>query len=127
MLKILSKIIPTLTFWGIFALAITTVNYPDSLAGATLVQIGIFFIPLFLALISTINLFFKSLLKSAVLVLGIILSLILKSLGNLNIVTAILVIVAVVLISGSFKKGTSSSLTYRSKIPKLKNLLRKKT
>lgn len=91
--------------WGIFAGVVLSVPYPESFAQANLNQILPFFAALFLALIFTFNIFLKNILLSLSLALGIIFLLILKALDALNIVTAILTIVATSLLVSYFKKG----------------------
>ena len=57
--KIILKIFPALIFWGIFIFVIFQLPYPESLTQASLFQLLAFFIPLFLALVLTLNLFLK--------------------------------------------------------------------
>lgn len=124
--KLFPKIILLFFSWILFIVVIFKVDYPQSLAQATPFQLLTFFTSLFLGLTSTIYLALMRLLPSLVFSTGIILLLLLKALGVLNIATGIIAIIAVFLVAGSFRKTKSSSLTYRSKIPKLKNLLRRK-
>ncbi len=103
--KIIFKIIPALIFWGIFIFAIFKVPYPESLAQANLGQMGLFFVPLFLALIFTINIFFRNILCSFSIALGIAFLLILKALDSLNIVTGLLILISVGLLLSYFKRA----------------------
>ncbi len=103
------------------------IPYPESLTSATPFQILIFFIPLFLALTFTLNLFFKFVFSSASISLGIVFLLLLKALDALNFVSAALTIVAVGLLLSYFKKERGKRhLTSVSKISKLTSLHRKK-
>lgn len=127
MFKIISKIIPAIFFWGILAFVILKVPYPESLTQANLVQMSSFFIPLFLALSMTLNIFLKNVLSSLSFSLGLIFLLILKALNSLNIATAILTIVATYLLFSYFQKIKKRSLTKLPKIPKLTSLRRNKS
>lgn len=119
MLKILPKIIPALIFGAIFILEVLQVPYPETLTQANILQILGFFIPLFLAISFIVNLFINNIFSSASISLGINILLILKALGSLNIVTAILVIISVGLFVSYFRKIKGRSLTKLPKVPKL--------
>ena len=123
--KILLNII-TVLFWAIFIFVIFQVPYPESLTQANTTQLISFFIPLYLSLIFTLNIFLKNISISASLSLGLIFLLILKALDSLNLVTGLLILVSVYLLVSYFKKGGSSGLTLNSKIPKLHSLRRKR-
>lgn len=125
MLKFLPKVVQALIFWGIFVYVVLQIPYPESLTGATAFQLLSFFIPLFLTLTFTLNLFLNSSFLSASVSLGIIFLLFLKALDTLNFVSAGLTIIAVVLLLSYFRKAKRKGLTYISKIPKLTNLRRK--
>ena len=121
------KIFPALIFWGIFIFVIFQLPYPESLTQASLFQLLAFFIPLFLALVLTLNLFLKFIFFSASISLGIIFLLLLKALNTLNFVSAALIIVAVGLLLSYFRKNkVKHNLTSLSKISKLTSLHRKK-
>lgn len=143
----LVKIFPPLLFLAIFAYVIFNVSYPNSLSEATFFQLTAFFVPLLFTLVFTINLFLNFFLHSIPISLGLIILLVLKGLGTLNIVTAILTILAIWLIVGNFKKvkqeksrfgklGSNpikrrftppqAGLTSKINIPKLKSLQRSK-
>lgn len=131
MIKILGKILPSLVCWGIFAGVILIVPYPESFTQAKLDQIILFFIPLFLALILTFNIFLNNLLQSFSITLALIFFLILKALDSLNLVTGILILAAAGLLFSYFKKAkhhnlsTNSgfkNLTKYTKIPRLTRL-----
>jgi len=125
--KIILKIFPALIFWGIFIFVIFQLPYPESLTQASLFQLLAFFIPLFLALVLTLNLFLKFIFFSASISLGIIFLLLLKALNTLNFVSAALIIVAVGLLLSYFRKNkVKHNLTSLSKISKLTSLHRKK-
>lgn len=117
MSKILPKIIPVLVFWGIFIFVVLETPYPESLTQANFNQIGLFFASLFLALISTFNIFLKNMFLSFSFSLGLIFLLILKALESLNFVTISLTLLAVGLLLSYFKK--KNNLTKQTKIPKL--------
>lgn len=131
MLQIILKLIPALFFWGIFIYVIFNIPYPESLTQANSFQLLSFFIPLFLALIFSINLIFKNILRSIFISFGAIILVILKALDSLNLVSAAITILAVALLVSYFKKGRNltpikSGLTSGSNIPKLKSLRRKR-
>lgn len=126
MSKKILKIFSALIFWGIFVYVILFVNYPQSITGASSLQLLAFFVPLFLALTFTFNLFLKFLLSSSFLALSAILMLFLKALDILNFVSAGLIIVAVGLLLSYFRKVKQrSGLTSTQKISKLTHLRRK--
>lgn len=91
--------------WLIFLIVIFTVDYPTSLANASVYQLLAFFIPLFVSIFLTLNIFAKSLLRSFIFSFGIILLLILKALDTLNLVTFAITLVAIYLLLGSFKNN----------------------
>jgi len=124
MVRLFLKILLSLIFWGVFIYVVFQIPYPESLTQASINQLLYFFIPLFLALIFTSNLLLKSILRSILISFGIILLLVLKALDSLNIVSALLTIIAVGLLISYFK--TPTSLTSGSNIPKLRSLRRKK-
>lgn len=105
MSKIILKAFPPLFFWGIFAGVILTIPYPESFTQAKLDQLAFFFLPLFLALTFTLNIFLKNILQSFSISLGLIFLLILKALDSLNFVTGILILISVGLLSSYFKKA----------------------
>lgn len=125
MLKLLYKPLPALIFWGIFAYVILQVPYPTSLTQASILQILAFFISLFLAITFTLNIFLTFLLLSSTLAIGIIFLLILKALDSLNIVTAILTLLAIGLLFSYFRKIKKGGLTSSGKISKLTGLQRR--
>lgn len=119
MFKISSKIIPAIFFWGIFAVVVLQIPYPESLTQANSLQLLAFFIPLFLALSMTLNIFLRNILSSLSISLGLIFLLILQALASLNIVTATLTVVATYLLFSYFRKIKKRSLTKPPKISKL--------
>jgi len=129
------KIILALISCGIFTFVVFNIPYPETLTRANLFQLFSFFIPLFFALIFSLNIFLK-ILHSILISFGIIILLILKALDSLNLVSALLTIVAIgLLISYSRKSHNPSThstrsgsidLTSGSNIPKLKRLGRKR-
>lgn len=127
MFKLLIRIIPAILFWGTFVFVIFQVPYPETITQASTQQLLSFFVPLILAITLTINIILKNIYLSASFSLGLIFLLILKSLDSLNIVTAILTIIAVALLISYFSKVKARShLTKLPKIPKLTSLSRKK-
>lgn len=125
MFEIISKIIPALIFWGIFGFVVLEIPYPESLTQADLIQLLAFFIPLFLALTLTLNIFLKNILSSFSISLGLIFLLTLQALDSLNIVTSILTVITTYLLFSYFQKIKKRSLTKLPKIPKLTRLHRK--
>lgn len=126
MSQLILKILFPLFFLGIFIYVIFNVEYPQTITQATLFQLMVFFVPLFLALTFSLNLFFKNFISSGAISSGIIVLLLLKALDSLNIVSAILTILASFLLVSYFQKAKKKSLTNYSKIPKLTSLRRKK-
>lgn len=126
MFKVISKIFPAVLLWAIFAYVMSQVPYPQTLTQATSYQLFSFFIPLFLSLFLTINLFLGNIFSSSSISLGLIFLLILKALDSLNLVTATLILIAVGLLISYFKKiKKHKSLTNYLKIPKLTQLRRR--
>lgn len=126
MSKILIKVIPALICWGMFVYVVLNVSYPGSLVSANWQQIFFFFIPLFLAVIFTVNIFAKNFLVSTSFSLGLIFLFILKALDSLNIVTGILTLLAIGFLISYFAKIKKRDLTKLPKIPKLTHLRKRK-
>ncbi len=125
MVKLLSKMFLGLIFWVLFIYIVLTVPYPEKLSQASSWQVIYFFLPLFLALTFSLNLFTKFLPLSVSITLGLVIILILKALSILNIVTAVLVVLSVYLFASYFlkiksKTKANTNLTSRSNIPKLR-------
>ncbi len=116
------KILPALVFWGVFAFVVWQLPYPDSLISVNRIQVLLFFIPLYLAIIFSINLLLKNFLSSGSLSLGLIFLLILKALDSFNIVTVALTVLATGLFISYFRNTKRIKLTNHSKIPKLTQL-----
>lgn len=119
MFKFLYRFVPVLTFWAIFIYVVLQVPYPESLTQANLTQLFAFFIPLFLSITLTLNVFLKNIFISGSISLGIIFLSFLKALDSLNFVTAILVILSAGLLISYFRKIKRRNLTKWPKIPKL--------
>lgn len=121
MFDLFQKITVALIFWAIFMVVIFQLPYPQTLSQANALQILGFFIPLFLAISFTINLFLKNLFSSSSISLGIIFLLILKALDSLNLVTGTIIVIVVLLLVSYFRKikKQKKSLTKLPKIPKL--------
>lgn len=100
----LKKLIPVFFFAGIFALVLWQIQPPQSLTSATIFQILLFFIPLFLLFTCIINIYFDFFIRSIIIGLGITILLIFKSLEMLNIVSVVLTISAIIFLVVSFKK-----------------------
>ena len=96
------KVAP-LFLWGVFILVIIKIPYPQTISQANLVQLSSFFIPLFLALFFSFNLFFKNYIYSVFISSGLIFLLILKALDSLNLITGILVITIEYLLISYFR------------------------
>ncbi|OGE43862.1 hypothetical protein A3B45_02420 [Candidatus Daviesbacteria bacterium RIFCSPLOWO2_01_FULL_39_12] len=119
MFKLFKRILPALIWWGIFIYVILQIPYPESITQANIIQLLTFFFPLFLAATLTLNIFLKNIFISTSLSLGLIMTLFLKALDSLNLVTGILLIISVGLLISYFRKIRKKSLTNYSKIPKL--------
>lgn len=119
MAKIIFKVLPALFFWGSFAFVVLQIPYPESLTQANAVQVFPFFVSLYLALVFTLNILLKNILLSSSICLGLIVLLILKALNSLNIVTAILTLVATYLLASYFRKAKRKGLTKQKKITRL--------
>ena len=120
MAQLLLKIIPALIFWGIFGYVILQIPYPESLTQANITQLILFFIPLFLALTVTSNLFIKNVFSSSIISLGIICLFILKALDSLNLVTGLLTVISIWLLVSYFKKVRIPRLRLSNGLKKVK-------
>lgn len=125
-MNFLIKIFKALFFWGVFGFVVLQVPYPESITQANITQLLSFFISLFLSLTFTLNIFLNFLLLSATLATGIIFLLVLKALDSLNLVTAILTLIAVGLLFSYFRTVKDKSLTSQGKIRRLTGLHRRK-
>lgn len=115
-MPILKKLIPIFFFAGIFIWVFLQTEPPKSLTSASVLQILLFFIPLFLLLTFIINIYFNFFIRSIFVSLGITLLLIFKSLEMLNFVSVVLTSAGVILLVVSFKKPGKSQ---QSKIQSL--------
>lgn len=115
---------PIIFSWIIFILVIFQVPYPDSITQARLTQLLPFFISLFLAFGFTFNIFFQNIFISLSISLGIIILLLLKALGSLNLATGALTLASTGLLISYFRKIKKRNLTKLPKIPKLTKLRR---
>lgn len=122
MSKLLPGVFLSLICWAIFAYVVLQVPYPDTLTQANLQQLLFFFIPLFLAITLTVNIFLKNIFISAAISLGIIFLLVLKALDSLNLVTLSLTIISVGLLVSYFRKIKRRNLTKLPKIPRLTHI-----
>lgn len=125
-MNFLIKIFKALFFWGVFGFVVLQIPYPESLTQANITQLLSFFIPLFLAIALTFNIFLKNIFITGSISLGIILLLILKALDSLNLITGVLVIISIGLLVSYFRKLKRKNLTKLPKIPKLTTLRRKR-
>lgn len=124
--KFFIRLIPAIIFWGSFIYVLLQIPYPESFSQASPQQLLYFFATLFFAITFSLNIFLSFILLSASIAVGIIFLLILKAMESLNIVTTIMVLVAVGLLFSYFGKIKGKKLTYESKIPKLTHLKRSK-
>lgn len=108
MIYLLPRVILALFFWIIFIFVIFKIDYPKSLVDATLLQLTYFFLSFSLAITLTVNLLIKNFKLAMLLTLGIDLILILKGLSSLNIITLVVVLMAVALLGSYFKKNRVS-------------------
>ncbi len=127
MFKLFQKITVALIFWAIFTIIIFQIPYPENLTQANILQILGFFIPFFLAISLTVNIFLKNIFLSSSLSLGIIFVLLLKALDSLNLVTGTIIIVAVILLVSYFRKAKKKGLTKLPKIPKLTHVRKERS
>ena len=116
------KALPLLLFWGIFAIVIWQIPYSDSLIQVNKYQVLLFFIPLFLAICTSVNLIIKNFLSSASISLGLLFLLVLKALDSFNVVTVILTVLATILLVSYFRRTKKGHLTNAQKIPKLTHI-----
>lgn len=114
------RIAPLIIFCTAFALVIYLVEPPKSITEAEVLQLILFFIPLFLLTSFALNLFLKFLLRSLVVSLGFMILLILKALDSLNLITFSLTVLATVLLASAFKK--KNSYNYQGKFLKAAKL-----
>lgn len=126
MSNIILKFALFVVFVGVFVLVVFQVPYPETITQANLTQLSAFFIPLFLAIIFSLNILLGNILISVSISLGIIFLLLLKSFNSLNTVTGIIILIAVGLLISYFKKAGKKGLTKHLKIPKLTSLRRQK-
>lgn len=119
MVKVFIKLIPSVIFWGMFGYVLMQIPYPQSFSQASPIQLLYFFASLFLSITFTLNIFLNFILLSSSVTVGIILLLILRAMELLNIVTTIMVLIAVGLLFSYFRKIKKRKLTLSSKIPKL--------
>ena len=118
----LFQILLALLSLSILIYVILVLPYPESLTQASVFQLISFFLPLLFFLTLTANLFLNSLASSFSLAFGIILILILKALDDLNFLSFVLTVAAVLLLISQFK----GSLTSNRFMPKLGGLRRKR-
>lgn len=121
-MKLLKRFLPLSLSLLLFIISILKIPYPNSLTQAGIVQIVGFFIPLFLAIMFTVNIFLKNFWVSASCALGIILLLILKALNSLSILTFAFVAISTGLLISYFRKIKKRNLQKVPKIPKLTRL-----
>lgn len=114
------RIAPLIIFCTAFALVIYLVEPPKSITEAEVLQLILFFIPLFLLTSFALNLLLKFLLRSFIVGLGFMILLILKALDSLNLVTFSLTVLATILLASAFKK--KNSYIYQGKFLKAAKL-----
>lgn len=121
----IKKLIPLFFFGAIFGFVVWQIKPPQSLPSISLTQLILFFIPLLLFLTFCLNLFFKFLLRSFAVALGLILFLVLKSLNILNLATVSVIFLVIVILVRIFKKPGKTF--YQVKIPKLSKLSKQRS
>lgn len=94
MKKFLPKLLLPLIFWAAFIYIVNTFEPPQTFTQISLFQILLFFIPLFLAILFTINLIIRFLLFSLTISLAMCLLILLKGLGGLNPISGLLTLFA---------------------------------
>lgn len=127
-MSFLKRLFPALAFGSIFALVVYSVTPPPSWNEASIFQILSFFIPLLFFLTFFINLFLKYLPYSFIIACGFTILLALLSIGFLNPLSLILILLVIVLFFKLYPKlrYPRLSLTNKYKIPKLSRFERKK-
>ncbi|OGE20123.1 hypothetical protein A3A14_01280 [Candidatus Daviesbacteria bacterium RIFCSPLOWO2_01_FULL_43_38] len=120
----LKRFLLPLIFLASLGAVIWQAEPPGNLSAATITQILLFFIPLFLFLTSLINLYTKFLLKSIILGLGLTLLLVLKALDFFIFFSIPAVLIITFLIAKSLKKPARKSFSQKSKIPPKPRLLK---
>lgn len=111
-----TKFLLPLFFIIVFGLVVWLTQPPESLSSATTTQFAVFFTPLLLFLVSLINLYTKSLPRSFILSLGIILILVLKAL-NFFIFFSIPAVSVITLLIARFVKRPSGRQTGSTQKP----------
>lgn len=116
----LKKFLPIILPGLILTWVIFKIEPPKSITQASVLQILLFFIPLFLLIVFLLNLYLRFLVYSAIMAIGIIILLLLQALNSLNIVSAALVIIACALLLKSIQRPKNKIPL--AKIPKLGKL-----
>lgn len=116
----IKKITLILIFGIIFAWIIFQIEPPQSLTTASTIQLVLFFLPLLLFLTFLINLFFQFWVRSLIIGLGITVMIALKGLDSLNLISLLLIFLAVFFLSRAFKKNNKKA--YQAKILKISKL-----
>lgn len=120
-MSFLKRLLPALVFGSIFSLVVYSVTPPDSWSQASIFQILSFFVPLLFFLTFFINLFLKYIPYSFIISCGLTILLSLLSIGFLNPLSSILILLIIVLFIKLYPKlrYPHISLTRNSKIPKM--------
>lgn len=119
-MAILKRILPILVL-GVFLVGvIRQISPPQTFTQASMFQLLIFFIPLFLFLFFTVNAIIRFFLFSLILSFGLILIFVFRALDFLNPLTLIVIIVAIFLILRSLSRPHKKF--YQAKIPRLSKL-----
>jgi len=113
----LKRILPALLAITAFGLIVYYITPPASWTDASVFQILIFFIPLLASLTLLLNIFLSVYSKSFSIALGLMVLLVLKSVDELNPVTAFLTILSSYLLSTTFKKPLWKPRKVESKLP----------
>lgn len=119
LLRLTSFFISSLMFGAV----IYFIQPPKSWAESSTLQILLFFIPLLLVVTSFLNIIFRSIWRSFTLGLGVVVMVVLWAIGQFNLVTAVMTILASGFLAWSQPKAR---LTKRIRMPKLSSLRRLK-
>lgn len=110
------RFVPIIFFATVLGYVAWRTEPPKNLTDASFIQISLFFIPLFFLLTFILDLVLNFLLRSAFLSLGLIILLVLKTLGNLSFFNGGVTVLGTLLIVRSFQK--SPRYRYQAKTPK---------
>lgn len=121
-MKHLLAISLALIFWVTLMVIILGVPYPNSLTEASFNQLFGFFIPLFFAVVFSLNVFLKNIFISGSISLGFIFILIIQALHSLNLVSGGLIMISIGLLVSYFRKNKKRSPSINSGFKNLTNI-----